>query len=339
MVGPVTTVKVVALLGSVVLLLMVSTFTGVDLLIEPSSADLPMHSLEVSLYPGELTAKVTEDQLGAVTFGGNVTVEKPQGVERVTVTLSGSVSSGWPVAISPTTIAFINPRTQRFSATVIVPPATLASVQEVLTVTAIAKSPIWDDEATAIATVKVAQYIKANVTILEGSGEAVDKGETFVGKFRINNTGNGQDIFTVELVTGMKFIESMDMPDPVMIPPGQYADVTFSFTIKDDLDMGVGEASYQTFTLRISSTAMQEQGVAYTKNLPFYVKIMTFTGKIVENWLVITIWIAVTVVVVVTPLYLLRRFRRARAASIEQPASGDGEPMTESTEAPIGPRP
>jgi hypothetical protein len=337
--GSVAFLATVIVLVACATVMLLSLSTEVGVLTEPASADLPMHSLEVSLFPSELTAKPTEDALGAVTFGGNLTVEKPQGVERVTVTLSGSISSGWPLVITPQTIAFINPRTERFQATVIVPPGTLASAQGVLTVTAVAKSPIWDDEATAVATVRVDQYLKMNVTLLDVSDNVVEKGGTFIGKFRINNTGNGLDTFIVEIVKGNDLLQSWDLPDPLMIPPGQFAEVSFSLTLKDDLDVGVGEDAYRTFTLRVSSMYMQEHGGVYSKDIPLYVHIMTFTGKLVENWMTYILWIAATVVVVVTPLYLWRRFRSARARPTGRPAYGDGQPMAETTESPSGPPP
>ena len=80
-------------------------------------ADTPFHSLQISLFPAELTAKLTETELGAVTFGGNVTVEKPQAIAEVTVSLTAECGRGWPAVHSPQTMKFINPGTQRFQVT------------------------------------------------------------------------------------------------------------------------------------------------------------------------------------------------------------------------------
>ena len=108
---------------------------------ETEAAPNPIPILSPSLYPNQLQAKVTQAQLGAVTFGGNATVEKIQGIERVTVTLQAIVNTGWPVVLSPQTIAFINPGNQKFQVTVIVPPSTSSLLVGNVIVTGSAKAP------------------------------------------------------------------------------------------------------------------------------------------------------------------------------------------------------
>ena len=305
--SPMCRVLIISLLTVMASALMIGH--GPSLTDDASGADLAFHSLAVSLFPGELTAKTTEDQLGAVTFGGNVTVEKPQVNRQVTVTLTASIDNGWPLGLSPQSVMFTNPGTHKFSTTVIVPPGTLADAKGAVTVIATAESRIWNEEASAIATVKVGQYVKANVTLLDGDKQTIDEGGTLIGKILINNTGNGQDTLIINISSGRNLLSSWDLPDPVMIPPGQYAEVTFDLTLKDDLDVGVGEDAIRIIVLKVISMQAQGQGGLYSKTITLSVHIMTFQGKIVENWWRYSLWGVGIGAAIGVPVYLWKRFR------------------------------
>jgi uncharacterized membrane protein len=214
------------LLISVLLLFTLWSMTDDD------ASALPMHSLHVSLFPEELGAKVTEDQLGAVTFGGNVTIEKQQGVERVSVTLDGDTASGWPTVVSPQTMAFINPGTQQFQLTVIVPPGTPVS-STTSTVYVHASSPIWEDDQTASVRVYVHQYFKLDIWMEQTSYES-EPGDSVMGKIYVNNSGNGEDTFAISVEDLPEGISKMHFnEEQVTVPYGLYGEFTFTMSVDD----------------------------------------------------------------------------------------------------------
>lgn len=273
------------------------------------SSGLPMHSLQVTLTPAELGAKVTEDQLGAVTFGGNVTVSKQQGIEQVTVTLTADCANGWPTVVSPQSMAFINPATQRFQLTVIVPPATPVS-STTATVYAHAESLIWEEDQTASARVTVAQYFKMDVWMSQDSFES-EPGGSVIGKIGVNNSGNGEDTFAIsleELPDGISKVHFNE--EQVTVPYGLLSEFTFTLDVDEDLEVDK-EGTVITVIIKITSLGAKTKGLLYVKTYPTYVYLPGWETKLKEDWPTYVGYVAVAAVIIV-PVALVIRWRRGR---------------------------
>jgi hypothetical protein len=166
---------------------------------EVEAAPNPIPILSLSLFPSQLQAHITQAQLGAVTFGGNATVEKIQGIERVIVTLTAVVSTGWPVVLSRQTIPFINPGTAPFQVTVIVPPSTSSLLTGNVIVSGMAKAPALSPiPAAASAVVTVNQFFDLTIEA-ESPLRQVKPGELTYNVVNVYNEGNGQDTFELEI--------------------------------------------------------------------------------------------------------------------------------------------
>ena len=163
------------------------------------AAPNPIPILSLSLYPSQLQAKITQSQLGQVTFGGNATVEQMLIMES-TVTLTTRVNNGWPTLISPQTLVFKGPGTQKFSVQVTVPPGTSSLVTGNLIVTGSCKAPgLSPVIASAGAVVTIGQYYKIRVESSEPSA-TVRSGETAKIELEIYNDGNGPVTFRLTVL-------------------------------------------------------------------------------------------------------------------------------------------
>ncbi len=223
--GPRTLLLGLALFGLSMLLIQIDAVTD-------EVEAIPLHSMEISLYPDELFAKITNQQLGAVTYGGNVTIEKPLGIDEVEVRLSADCTRGWPTVISPTTLVFTEAGTERFTVTVIVPPAT-PPVSGTVTATAVAHSQIWDETASAEVTASVLQYYQFKIWIDGNTGEG-EPGGTIGGTITIFNNGTGEDRFLISLESTPDMISHVDVDNSITIPSKFEVDVQFTLTISDD---------------------------------------------------------------------------------------------------------
>ena len=124
-------------------------------LLPTEAAPNPIPIVSVSLYPTQQRAEVTNEEGGTVSFGGNLTVEQ---MDRITstVTLTGTMSAGWAITISPDSFTFQQSGTSRFTVLVAVPAGTNSTESGDLVVTASAKVPILAPvRATAAAVVTV----------------------------------------------------------------------------------------------------------------------------------------------------------------------------------------
>ena len=290
-----------------------------SLVAEPAEA-IPLHTLDVSLYPDSLDAKLTNDQLGAVTFGGNLTIEKPQGVERVTVSLSADTDKGWPVVASPSTIVFINPDTQEFTVTVIVPPDTPPSVGTV-TVIAQAKSPIWSETKTAEARVNVLQFYKFAIWMdgYEGMAEA---GSSANGVLVIFNNGTGEDTFLIDFEEFPEVISRHDMPESVLVPPKAEMEIEFTLWFDEEYKVPF-EGSMFTLLIRVQSAGVIGKGLSYTHNTHYYILFEGLEGKLFNNW---PTYIAYGVVVALGITASFTIFKRVRRNKRDLPMpDGTGE--------------
>ncbi len=282
------------------------------LVAEPAEA-IPMHTLDVTLYPGSLDAKITNDQLGAVTFGGNVTIDKPQGVERVTVTLTADTNKGWPVVISPQTIAFINPDTTRFTVTVIVPEGTPPVVGTV-TVFALAKSPIWSETQTTEARVNVLQFYEFEIWFDGYMGDGVP-GESISGVLVIFNNGTGEDNFIITVQEVPKMVKNLDVPESITIPSRMEMEVQFTFDIDDGYDVPF-EGEMYTIEFKVRSAGREERGILHEYSTPYYIHFEGLESKLLNDW---PTYVGYGVVIVLASVVSVIIFKRVRRNKAERP--------------------
>ena len=278
------------------------------LLAEPAEA-IPLHSLHVSLYPDSLDAKPTNTDFGAVSFGGNVTVEKVQGVARVTVTLDADTDRGWPVVWSPQTMVFINPGTQRFTVTVIVPLGTPPSVG---TVTAVAQadSPIWSETETTEARVNVIQFYEYETWIDGTVGNGIPGG-SISGELVIYNNGTGEDTYLIALEDVPDVVTSWDVPESVTIPSKMEMEVEFTFALDDDYDVPY-EGQMFTLVFEIRSAGAPDSDPLREHTIHYYIYIEGLEAKLVNNWPTYVAYGVIVALAITASFIIFRRVKRSR---------------------------
>lgn len=240
---------------------------------EAEAAPNPIPILSLSLFPSQLQAKVTQSQLGAVTFGGNATVEKIQGIERVTVTLQAVVNTGWPVVLSPQTMPFINPTTQRFQVTVIVPPATSSLLTGNVIVTGSAKAPgLSPIVAAASAVVTVSQYFKLRIEA-ESPLRQVKPGELTYNVVNVYNDGNGQDTFELEIENNKDLVKKQFTvllgSTDITVQQDEYQPVRV--TVQTPQKWTLYKKEMNTFILKVTSSEARAKNLLYVKTYPLYI--------------------------------------------------------------------
>ena len=240
---------------------------------EAEAAPNPIPILSLALYPSAMQAKVTQSQLGAVSFGGNATVEKIQGIERVTVTLTAIVTTGWPVVLSPQTIPFINPGTKKFMVTVIVPPATSSLLTGSVVISGIAKAPALSPvPAQASAVVTISQYFKLRIEA-ESPLRQVKPGELTYNVVNVYNDGNGQDTFELEIeniedLVKDQFTVLLGSTD-ITVPQDEYQPVRL--TVQTPQQWTMYKKEMNTFILKVTSSEARYKNLLYVKTYPLYI--------------------------------------------------------------------
>ncbi len=280
-----------------------------SLVAEPAEA-IPLHTLDVSLYPDSLDARITNEQLGAVTFGGNVTIEKPQGVERVTVSLSADTDKGWPVVTSPSTMVFINPDTIEFTVTIIVPPDTPPSVGTV-SVIAQAKSPIWSETQTTEARVNVLQFFKFAIW-MDGYEGMAAAGSSTDGVLVIFNNGTGEDTFLIDFEEYPEVISRHDMPESVLVPPKVEMEIEFTLWFDEEYKVPF-EGSMFTLLIRVQSAGVIAEDLLYTDNTHYYIQFEGLEDKLFNNWPTYIAYGIVIALAITASFTIFRRVRRNKA--------------------------
>lgn len=103
----------------------------------PAQAAPSPCTIDISIEGTEFVAPVNSTMPGAVTMQGSYTGTKPS-FERAVVTLTGTVSTGWPISISPatTTISANVGPSGSFTVVVVVPAATLHADVGMVTIVA-----------------------------------------------------------------------------------------------------------------------------------------------------------------------------------------------------------
>jgi hypothetical protein len=262
-------VLIVLMMGSVLFGL---SMPGSNFTEDVEAAPNPIPILSLSLFPSQLQAKVTQSQLGAVTFGGNATVEKMPNIQRVTVTLQAVVNTGWPVVISPQTIAFVNPRTERFTVSVIVPPATSSTLTGNVMVTGTAKAPgLAPVVASASAVVTIAQYFKLRIEAEQPLRE-VKPGEITFNTVTVYNDGNGQDTFELEIENSKQLAKDqwtvlLGSTD-VSILQDEYA--VIKITAQTPQKWRLYAKEIHTITVKVTSAEGRSKNLLYAKDYPLF---------------------------------------------------------------------
>ena len=245
---------------------------------EAEAAPNPIPLLSLALFPPQVQAKISSSQLGAVTFGGNATVEKIQGIERVAVTLTAVVSTGWPVVISPQTIPFINPGTKKFHVTVIVPPSTSSLLTGAVRIDGSAKAPgLAPVVAAASGVVTVSQYFKLRIEA-ESPLRQVKPGELTYNTVNVYNDGNGQDTFELEIeniedLVKDQFTVLLGSTD-ITVPQDEYQPVRM--TVQTPQQWTLYKKEMNTFILKVTSSEARFKNQLYVKTYPLYIYMKGF---------------------------------------------------------------
>ncbi len=162
-------------------------------LMPTEAAPNPIPIVSVSLYPTSKRAEVTNEEGGTVRFDGNLTVDQMDWI-TTQVTLTGTNSAGWAIALSPDSFTFQNSGTVRFSVSVTVPAGTNSTEQADLYVTASAKVPILAPtvaSASAVVTVRNSSPIPVwNLRITSPvEGAVVGGGNSVIVRGTVTFTG------------------------------------------------------------------------------------------------------------------------------------------------------
>ncbi len=240
---------------------------------EAEAAPNPIPILSLALYPTQLQVKVTQSQLGAVTFGGNATVEKINNIERVTVTLQAVVNTGWPVVISPTTIPYIIAKTERFTVTVIVPPGTSSLHIGNVIVTGSAKAPgLSPIVASAQGVVTVAQYYKLRIEA-ESPLREVKPGELTYNVVNVYNDGNGQDTFELEIENNKDLVKAqwtvLLASTDISVQQEEYAPVRITAQTPQTWEIWVKEI--HSIVVKVTSGEARAKNLLYDKSYPLFI--------------------------------------------------------------------
>lgn len=239
--------------------------------VEASANPIPI--LGLTLTPGRMEAKITRSQLGAVSFAGTARVDKIPGIERLIVTLSAVVDTGWPVVISPMTIPFVNPGSQIFQVTVIIPPATSSHHIGTVMVTGSAKAPgLAPVVSTANGVVTVAQFFKLRIET-ESPLREVSPAETTYNIVNIYNDGNAQDTIQVEIenleeLTDDGWTVLLAYTD-VVIEREEYTSVRV--TIQTSQDWRLWAKEIHIIIVKGTSMEGKQRNVLYVKSYPIFV--------------------------------------------------------------------
>jgi hypothetical protein len=247
--------------------------TPIPVVEEAEAAPNPIPVLSLALHPTNLQAKVTQSQLGAVAFGGNATVDKIQGIERVTVQLTAIVNTGWAVVVSPQTMVFVNPDTQRFMVSVIVPPATSSLLTGNVIVTGSAKAPgLAPVLSAATGVVTVAQYFKLRIEA-ESPLRQVKPGELTYNVVNVYNDGNGMDTFELEIennedLVKKQFTVLLGSTD-ITVLQDEYQPVRL--TVQTPQTWTLYKKEMNTFIVKVTSSEARAKNLLYTKTYPLFI--------------------------------------------------------------------
>ncbi len=174
--------------------------------------------------PGQ-SARVTEGEIGIVTFTGRMSIDKLP-VEYCVVTLNASTDTGWVSLVSPTTAVFTNTTPQPFTCIVIVPQGTPNNLSgNIFILGRAVAGGLWSTAGTR-GIVSVEPYFRVDVYAKQPVLEISPGGQAFFTYF-VRNDGNGIDSFSKE-VSNLKELADRGWTAVMCacmftkVPPGEY---------------------------------------------------------------------------------------------------------------------
>ncbi len=245
---------------------------------EADASTNPIPIVSIQLTPSQVQAHITDSQIGAVSFAGEVTVDKIPGIERLIVTLTAGVDTGWPVVISPMTMPFVNPGSRQFQVTVVVPPSTSSHIIGTLMVTGSAKAPgLAPIISTAAGVVTVAQYFKLRLET-ESPLREVSPGDITYNLVNVFNDGNSMDTIQVEIENIKDLVKAgwtvlLGSTD-VSVKADEYVPV--KVTVQTSQDWRLWAKEIYPITLKATSMEAKERNELYIKSYPVFVYMKGF---------------------------------------------------------------
>ncbi len=240
---------------------------------EAEAAANPIPIVSVLLTPGQMQAKVTDSQIGAVGFSGMVIVDKIPGIERMVVTLRAVVNTGWPVVISPMTMPFVNPGSQQFQVVVIVPPSTSSQLIGTVMVTGSGKVPgMAPIIANANGVVTVAQFFKLRLEA-ESPLREVSPGDITYNLVNVYNDGNSMDTIQVEIENAKDLVKEgwtvlLGSTD-ISVKSEEYIPV--KVTVQTSQEWRLWAREIYPIILKATSQEAKERNELYIKSYPVFV--------------------------------------------------------------------
>jgi hypothetical protein len=167
-----------------------------------------------------------------IVIGCDLTVERLQCIERKVARITGALDDGWPFDISPSTIPFINPGTQRFHVQVTIPPGVSTNPRNLTLTVSVSAPGISPFMATTSCLIIPTPIYIGNV---EPIGSPCIVGEDGSARFpvRIWNTGNTEDVYSIALKTSRTPVESWDGPSEVEVPPRSFVETNITLRYQE----------------------------------------------------------------------------------------------------------
>ncbi len=240
---------------------------------EAEASANPIPIVSIQLNPSQMQAIITDSQLGAVSFSGTVMVDKIPGIERLIVTLTAVVNTGWPVVLSPMTMPFVNPGSRQFQVTVVVPPSTSSQIIGTLLVTGSAKAPgLAPIVSTASGVVTVAQFFKLRLET-ESPLREVSPGDITYNLVNVFNDGNSMDTIQVEIENIKDLVKEgwtvlLGSTD-VSVKADEYVPV--KVTVQTSQEWRLWAKEIYPIILKATSMEAKQRNELYIKSYPVFV--------------------------------------------------------------------
>jgi hypothetical protein len=245
-----------------------------------------------------------------VAFFGNVTVDAVRG-ERIVVSLSPSVSTGWASSISPATMDVRDSNPNPFVVKVTVLESSLASEIGTLTIEGDARGGGLTTSANATAIITVRPYYRVMIEADGGAKKEVSPGGTAEFNLFIWNYGNAFDNLTLNIVNlkelrdmgwearfNVTIIENVNVSDKGLV----------KLTVVPPHDLAPYKDESTTITIRVESQQASTQGSAVSQSLNVIVHQKGSNG----TGLTTAIIISAAIVSAIAMVLRKRRMRRAR---------------------------
>ena len=240
---------------------------------ETDASANPIPIVSLTLTPSQMQAKITDSQIGAVSFNGVAVVDKIPGIERLVLSLHAVVNTGWPVVISPMTMPFVNPGSRQFQVTVVVPPSTSSQIIGTVLVTGSAKATgLAPVISTVNGVVTVAQFFKLRLET-ESPLREVAPGDITYNLVNVFNDGNSMDTVQVEIENIKDLVKEgwtvlLGSTD-VSVKSDEYVPV--KVTVQTSQDWRLWAKEIYPIILKATSMEAKERNELYIKSYPVFV--------------------------------------------------------------------